>query len=210
MENDMAIAILGTGNMAKCLAGLLARAGYDVVLGSRDPEKAAEVATPLGPKVRALGVVIILAVPFAAAHETIAEAGGLAGKTVIDITNPLTVDYQDMTIGPTTSAAEEIRKLAPRATIVKAFNTLFAQLLQSHGKIGGHPATVFIAGDNKEANATVKEIVVKIDLTPLQTGGLKLARCLAPVALLNISLGYGRGFGTYIAPAWIFGSAKPA
>jgi predicted dinucleotide-binding enzyme len=214
----MSISILGTGNMAKGLAGLFARAGYDVVLGSRHPEGAVDVAKSIGSKVRALGVraaadasdLIVLAVPFGVASDTIDAAGGLAGKTIIDITNPLTADYQDLTIGHTTSAAEEIQRIAPGATVVKAFNTLFAQLLVSHGRIGGVPATVFIAGDDKSSNKAVEEIVVKVGLTPLQTGGLKVARYLEPVAGLNISLGYACGFGTNIAPAWIFGSTKPA
>jgi 8-hydroxy-5-deazaflavin:NADPH oxidoreductase len=209
-ENTMNIAILGTGNMAQGLASNLAKAGYAVILGSRDAAKAKDVAKTIGGKVSADSVkaaaaksdVVILAVPYAAVAATIAEAGGLAGKTVIDITNPLTADYSGLTIGHTTSAAEEIQKLAPNAKVVKAFNTIFASVLQADGKAAGTPATVFIAGDDAEANKAVGDLAAKIGFVPLQTGKLAAARYLEPVAGLNIALGYGLGHGTDIAPAW--------
>lgn len=205
----MDIAILGTGNMAQGLAGLFAKAGYAVTLGSRDAAKGAAAAKSLG--VAAASVkdaaakadVVVLAVPFSAASETIAAAGGLAGKILVDISNPLTADYMDLTIGHSTSAAEEIQKLAPQAKVVKAFNTVFASLLQSGGKVSGEAATVFIAGDDEAANAQVAEIAGKSGFRALQTGALKVARYIEPVAGLNIVLAYGKGHGTAIAPAWL-------
>jgi 8-hydroxy-5-deazaflavin:NADPH oxidoreductase len=206
----MNITIIGTGNMAQGLASNLSKAGYTVVLGSRDAAKAKDLAKSIGGKTSADTVkaaaaksdIIVLAVPFSAAAATIAEAGGLAGKTVIDITNPLTADYSGLTIGHTTSAAEEIQKLAPKAAVVKAFNTIFASVLQANGKAAGKPATVFIAGDDAEANKAVADLAAKIGFVPLQTGKLAAARYLEPVAGLNIALGYGLGHGTDIAPAW--------
>ncbi len=214
----MSIAILGSGNMAKGLAGLFANAGYEVILGSRDPSKARTAVASLGAKVRATDVesaaassdLVVLAVPFDAVAATIAAAGGLAGKTLVDITNPLTADYQGLTIGHTTSAAEEIQRLAPRAKVVKAFNTLFAQVLLRGGKVGDVASTVFIAGDDKAANTSVEDVVRKSGLAPIQTGGLALARYLEPLAGLNIVLGYMRGLGTDIAPTWNFGAVKAA
>lgn len=210
----MSIAILGSGNMARGLAGLFANAGYEVILGSRDPSKAQAAVASLGARVRAADVktaaassdLVVLAVPFDAAAATIAVAGGLAGKTLIDITNPLTADYQGLTIGHTTSAAEEIQKLAPQAKVVKAFNTLFAQVLQSGGKVGGVASSVFIAGDDEAANKSVEAVARKAGMAPVQTGGLELARYLEPLAGLNIALGYARGLGTDIAPTWNFGA----
>jgi NADPH-dependent F420 reductase len=208
----MNITILGTGNMAQGLASVLSRAGYDVFLGSRDASRAKELAATIGSSVGADSVkgaaeksgVVVLAVPFDAAAETIAAAGGLAGKTVVDISNPLTADYMGLTIGHSTSAAEEIQKLAPEAHVVKAFNTIFASLLKSGGKVGTSPATVFVAGDNDAANAAVEAIASKAGFKVLQSGGLKVARYLEPVAGLNIVLGYGKGHGTDIAPTWLF------
>jgi len=206
----MSITIIGAGNMAKGLAGLFAAAGYDVVLGVRDVAKGKEIAAKLGDKVSAYEItsavaksdIVVLAVPYAAASGVIAAAGSLAGKVLVDITNPLTPDYAGLTIGHETSAAEEIQKLAPEARVVKAFNTLFAQVLQGGGKVAGVGATVFIAGDDEAANDDVAEIVAKAGLKPLKTGGLSLARYIEPAGGLNVALGYGRGLGTAIAPTW--------
>jgi NADPH-dependent F420 reductase len=206
----MSIAIIGTGNMAKGLGGLFSSAGYQVVIGARNTSKGLELAASLGGKIETFDIkgaaakadVVVLAIPYDAAAAVLASIGNLSGKVVIDITNPLTPDYMGLTIGHQTSAAEEIQKLAPGAYVVKAFNTLFAQVLQGGGKVAGTGATVFIAGDNEAANEKVAEIAAKSGLKPLKTGGLVRARYLEPVAGLNIALGYGCGLGTGIAPAW--------
>lgn len=206
----MTIAIIGTGNMAKGLAGVFSKAGYSVTLGSRDVAKASEAARELGGTVSATDIasaagnaeIVVLAVPFDAVSDVITAAGGLGGKTVIDITNPLTADYAGLTIGHSTSAGEEIQKLAPKAKVVKAFNTIFASVLQAGGKVGDKPATVFIAGDEQSAIDAVEAVVAKSGFIPVQVGGLSIARYLEPIAGLNIQLGYMRGLGTDIAPAW--------
>ena len=214
----MSIAILGAGNMAKGLAALFAKAGYKVVVGARDRAKAEAAAAAAGRGARGDTLagaaqssdVVVLAVPFAAAAEALAAAGDLSGKTVIDIANPLTADYMGLTIGHTTSAGEEIQKLAPKAKVVKAFNTIFAQVLANGGKAAGRPATVFIAGDDASANSAVEAIARKAGFDVVQTGGLKLSRYLEPLAGLNIALGYGRGLGTDIAPTWSVAPARAA
>jgi NADPH-dependent F420 reductase len=214
----MSIAILGAGNMAKGLATLFAKAGYKVVVGARDLSKAQAAAASAGHGARgdSIGAAaksadfVVLAVPFAAAAETLAAAGDLSGKAIIDITNPLTADYMGLTIGHSTSAGEEIQKLAPKAKVVKAFNTIFAQVLANGGKAAGRAATVFIAGDDASANNAVEAIARKAGFDVVQTGGLKLARYLEPLAGLNVALGYGRGLGTDIAPTWNVGAAKAA
>jgi predicted dinucleotide-binding enzyme len=214
----MSIAILGAGNMAKGLAGLFAKAGYKVVIGARDVAKAQALAASVGHDARGDAIaaaaksaeVIVLAVPFDAAAATLAAAGDVAGKTIVDISNPLTADYMGLTIGHTTSAGEEIQKLAPKAKVVKAFNTIFAQVLQKGGKAAGRPTTVFVAGDDASANGAVEVIARKAGFDVVQTGGLKLARYLEPLAGLNIALGYARGLGTDIAPTWNVGAAKAA
>ena len=214
-ETRMTIAILGTGNMAQGLAKVFAAAGETVVLGSRDAAKAAATAGGLGAGVSGaeLGAaaaradIVVLAVPYGAAAETIAAAGGLAGKTVIDISNPLTPDFAGLTIGHTTSAAEEIQRLAPEARVVKAFNTIFAAVLQAGGRVGGAPATVFLAGDDADAVGTVAALAAAAGFRPLEVGGLALARYLEPLGGLNVALGYGRGLGTDIAPTWQIGAA---
>ncbi len=214
----MSIAILGAGAMAKGLAALFAKAGYKVVIGARDVAKAQALAAATGHDARGEAIAaaaksadfIVLAVPFAAAAETLAAAGDLSGKAIIDITNPLTPDYMGLTIGHTTSAGEEIQKLAPKAKVVKAFNTIFAQVLQNGGKAAGRTTTVFVAGDDAAANNSVETIARKAGFDVVQTGGLTLARYLEPLAGLNIVLAYARGLGADIAPTWNVGAAKAA
>lgn len=206
----MNISIFGTGNMAGGLASLFAKAGHSVTLASRDPAKAQAAAAGLDNGIKAgsfadaadTAEVVVLAVPYEAAADVIAAAGGLAGKVVIDITNPLTADFSGLSIGHTTSAAEEIQKLAPAAKVVKAFNTVFASVLQNGGKAAGKQVTVFVAGDDADARNTVAALAQNAGLKSIQTGGLASARYLEPVAGLNIALGYGLGHGTDIAPAW--------
>ena len=206
----MNISIFGTGNMASGLAVILAKAGNSVTLASRDVAKARNVAAELGNNIAAgsfadaadTADTIILAVPYEAAADVIAAAGGLAGKIVIDITNPLTADFSGLTIGHSTSAAEEIQKTAPSAKVVKAFNTIFASVLQNGGKAAGKPATVFVASDDAEARNSVAALATGAGFVVVEAGGLASARYLEPVAGLNIALGFGLGHGTDIAPSW--------
>lgn len=206
----MNISILGTGNMASGLAVLFAKAGHNVTVASRDPSKARSVTDGLGHDIQASDLasaaatagIVVLAVPYEAAEEVIKAAGSLAGKVVVDITNPMTADFSGLTVGHTTSAAEEIQKLAPAAKVVKAFNTVFASVLQNGGKIAGQPVTVFIAGDDTQARSQVAALAGSAGLKTLETGALASARYLEPLAGLNIALGYGLGLGTDIAPTW--------
>jgi NADPH-dependent F420 reductase len=206
----MNISILGTGNMATGLAMLFAKAGHTVTLGSRDADKAKAVASKIGTGSAGAALadaagtadLVVLAVPFDAVAEVISAAGDLTGKTLVDITNPMTADYSALTIGHTTSAAEEIQKLAPGAKIVKAFNTVFASVLQAGGKAAGRPVTVFVASDDADARKVVSDLAKSAGLVPLETGGLASARYLEPLAGLNIALAYGLGLGTDIAPTW--------
>jgi predicted dinucleotide-binding enzyme len=192
---------------------VLADANVAVTFGTRDAAKGEQAAAAIGKGVRVASVreaaaradVVVLAVPYAQAANAIREAGGLADKIVVDITNPPTADYMGLTIGHTTSAAEEIQKLVPRAKVVKAFNTVFAQVLAAGSRIGGKPVSVFIAGDDEAATKAVGDIVARAGFEAVQVGALKFARYLEPLGGLNIVLGYGRGFGTAIAPTWLRG-----
>ena len=215
-EATMTIAIIGTGNMASGLARRLARAGQDVVLGSRDPAKAAALAATLGDHVQSGGIaavmhmadVAVMAVPFDAVPEVLASAGDFAGKILVDITNPITPDYMALTIGHTTSAAEEIQKLAVGAVVVKAFNTVFADILSTE-EVGGPTTQVFIAADDREAASQVALLVRAIGFEPVQAGPLANARYLEPVGELNIQMGYALGHGTLTAPSWIRLASQP-
>ena len=148
--------------------------------------------------------VIILATPYAEAANALSTLGNLKGAVIVDITNPLTPDYMGLTLGHSSSASEEISKAAPGAHLVKAFNTLFAQVLDQGAKLAdGTKASVFFAGDNEVAKQLVKQLAVSMGFQAIDAGGLKNARYLEPLAGLNIYFGYGASKGTGIAPTWV-------
>jgi predicted dinucleotide-binding enzyme len=210
-SEHMNITILGAGNMGSALARQLSRAGHKVRIATRSPEKgrAAVAASPgavVTPPSQALGdaEVVIVATGYADAVPALRSLGSLAGRIVIDITNPLTPDFSGLTVGHDTSAAEEIAKAFPEAEVVKAFNTVFAQVLADGPAFSnGQTAPVFVAADSERAKEKTKAIVQSIGFKPVDAGPLRHARYLEPLAALNIYLGYGAGHGTAIAPTWI-------
>ena len=207
----MNILILGAGNMGAAFAKQLSRAGHQVTVTARNLEKAQAVAAA-NPGAKAVATanaaaafdVIVLATGYADAVPALQSLGSLSGKVVIDITNPLTADYMGLTLGHSTSAAEEIAKAVPGAQVVKAFNTLFAQVLAEGADFGkGQTASVFVASDSERAKQTAKALADSMGFATIDAGGLKNARYLEPLAGLNIYLGYGAGLGTSIAPTWL-------
>jgi predicted dinucleotide-binding enzyme len=138
--------------------------------------------------------VIVLAVPFSAVPDVARAIETVAGgKTVIDATNALTPNFE-LAVGFTTSGAEELQKLLPRAHVVKAFNTVFAQHM-STGKVNGEQLTAFVAGDNEAARNIVLALARAIGFDPVDTGPLKNARSLEALAPLNIQLSWVLGHG---------------
>ena len=205
----MNITIVGTGNMGKALAARFAKAGHRLTIVSRDPAHAASLAAAVGAQAASDSTavrdaeVVVAATPYEEAVPALRKLGNLAGKVVVDITNPLTADYMGLTIGHSSSAAEEIAKALPGAEVVKAFNTVFAQVLQEGGDFGrGNTVQVFYAGDSVRAKQVVEALIKSIGFAAIDAGPLKNARYLEPVAGLNIYFGYGAGKGTNIAPAW--------
>lgn len=207
----MNITIIGAGNMSAGLVKQFANAGHQIRVTSRDAAKAQALASgyrnvTATSAADALGSsdVVVVATGYADAVPALRSLGDLKGKIVIDITNPLTADYMGLTIGHTTSAAEEIACAIPGAEVVKAFNTVFAQVLANGPKLnGGEQVPVFFATDSMRARETVKALIDSISFKPVDAGGLKNARYLEPLAGLNIYFGYGAGMGTSVVPAWI-------
>jgi 8-hydroxy-5-deazaflavin:NADPH oxidoreductase len=206
----MNVTIIGTGNMGSAFARQLSSAGHVVRVTGRDAAKAAGLARQHR-GVEAVDIsrareadVIILATPYESAAAALAAVGDVQGKVVVDITNPLTADFMGLTIGHTTSAAEEIARAVPGAVVVKAFNTVFAQVLAEGADLGtGSKVPVFVASDDARAKETAAALARSIGFDVIDAGGLKNARYLEPVGGLNIYLGYGAGLGTAIAPTWI-------
>jgi predicted dinucleotide-binding enzyme len=207
----MKITVIGAGNMGAAFVKQLTCAGHQVSVTARDGAKAARVAAanPGAVAVATAGSAktadaVVLATAYADAVGALKSVGDLQGKVVIDITNPLTPDYMGLTLGHTTSAAEEIAKAVPGADVVKAFNTVFAQVLAEGADFGaGQKVTVFYAGDSERAKQTASALAESMGFKTVDAGGLKNARYLEPLAGLNIYLGYGAGLGTSIAPTWI-------
>jgi predicted dinucleotide-binding enzyme len=206
----MKVLVIGAGNMGSGFVKQLTAAGHQVNVTARDSAKAQALAQQFGAKaVAAAGAadgveVIVLATPYEQAPAALRSVGDVAGKAVIDITNPLTPDYMGLTLGHSTSAAEEIAKAVPGAEVVKGFNTLFAQVLAGGSDFGGgQKATVFVASDSERAKQTARALAESMGFQVMDAGGLKNARYLEPVAGLNIYFGYGAGLGTDAAPEWI-------
>jgi predicted dinucleotide-binding enzyme len=207
----MKIIVIGAGNMGAAFVKQLSQAGHQVSVTARDAAKAAQVAAanPGAKAVSAAGAAegvdaVVLASGYGDAVAALQGVGNLTGKVVVDITNPLTADYMGLTLGHTTSAAEEIAKAVPGAEVVKAFNTVFAQVLGEGAGFGnGRQVEVFVASDSERAKQTARTIAESIGFAVVDAGPLKNARYLEPVAGLNIYLGYGAGLGTGIAPVWI-------
>ena len=207
----MNVTVIGAGNMGSAFVKQLVRAGHQVSVASRDGVKAAQVASanPGAKAVPTSGAaagadVVVLATGYGDAAGALQAVGDLEGKVVVDITNPLTADYMGLTLGHSTSAAEEIAKAVPGAEVVKGFNTLFAQVLAEGADFGnGRKVPVFVASDSARAKQAASALAESLGFDVVDAGGLKNARYLEPLAGLNIYLGYGAGLGTAIAPTWI-------
>ncbi len=183
------VGIVGSGNVGSALARGLRRGGSEVRVAGRD--KAAIRATA------AWADVVLLAVPFGALDDVVGNAGAsLAAKTVVDVTNALDANM-NLALGFTTSGAEELQRKLPSAHVVKAFNTVFAQHMDT-GRLGDQQLTTFVAGDDAGAKSTVIELARGIGFDAVDAGPLKNARLLEPLGFLNIQLGYVLGMGTQI------------
>ncbi|MEI6429240.1 MAG: NADPH-dependent F420 reductase [Pseudanabaena sp. ELA607] len=196
----MKIAILGFGNVGKKFVHLFSKAGHEIIIGLRSIsnlespypcatfKEAAEVAD-----------VVAIAIPFTACVDVLPELAEVTReKVVIDSTNPLNADWSPKLLGEENSASEEISRMLPEAYIVKAFNTIFADVMDKPMK-NGQAITAFIAGDNEEAKQKVISLACDIGYKPIDTGLLYTSRYLESMAHLNIQIAVGQGGGTNAA-----------
>ncbi|MFI5914123.1 NADPH-dependent F420 reductase [Dactylosporangium sp. NPDC051541] len=186
------ISIIGVGNMARAIGVRAIAGGLAVEVIGRDPAKAEALAAALGDGATTgtfgaapAGDIVILAVLNAAAVPVVTRYGNaLAGKVIIDITNPVNADATGLVTPDGTSTAQEIAKAAPAsAPVVKAFNTIFGQSLAP-----GRTPDVLFAGDDHQAKARVSAFIDNLGLRPLDAGGLEMAHWLEGAALLMINL----------------------
>ncbi|MFC7359841.1 NADPH-dependent F420 reductase [Nocardioides astragali] len=172
------ISILGTGNMGQAIAAIAAQGGHSVQqLGENDLD------TPV------TGDIVVLAVPYPAVSNVIAQRGDqLAGKIVVDITNPLNFETFDSLVVPAdSSAAAVIAEALPSSRVLKAFNTTFAGTLAA-GTVGPLTTTVLIAGDDTDAKSTLAGVLTSGGIDAIDAGALKRARELEAVGFLQLTL----------------------
>ena len=210
----MQATVIGAGNMGRGIGHRLVAGGHSVVVVDRDPEEAGELAEELrgvaegdatveaaGPGAELRGEVVILAVYYPGSLEIAGELGEeLAGKIVVDISNPLNQTFDGLATAPGTSAAEELAAALPAgARVVKAFNTTFSGTLVE-GQFAGQPLDVFLAGDDEGAKETVAQLVRDGGLRAIDTGPLERARQLEGLGFLHITLQQplGTGFGSAV------------
>jgi predicted dinucleotide-binding enzyme len=186
------ISIIGLGGMGRAIGARAVEAGHAVEVIGRDAAKAEDLAAELGGGATAgtfgavpAGDIVILAVPNAGAVPVVARYGdALAGKVIVDITNPMKADASGLTTSDGTSAAQEIARAAPAsAHVVKAFNTVFGHIMAP-----GRPLDVLFAGDDARAKASVSAFIKSLGLRPLDAGGLAMAHWLEGTGLLMVSL----------------------
>lgn len=200
------ISILGTGRMATTLARCWLDKGNQVTLGSRNPDQVRGKLGALGEQVKVLDFasacagaeVVVLAIPWAAAGEVIAAAGDLAGKIIIDTTNPWSPESDALTVPGETSGAEEIARLARGAHVVKALNGIFWKNLRDP-TFSGLPASMFYCGDDDSSKSTVAQLALQMNFDPIDCGPLPRARILESIGLLWARLAFEQGMGTDIA-----------
>ena len=167
----MKIGVLGGGNVGGSLAATWQAAGHEVTVSERGT-----VAS-----VAAGADVVVLAVPAPAAAEVLAAAGDLRGKVLVDATNNLGG-------GPDGTA---IAALAPGVSVVKAFNTVFAQFF--HQVRPERPASLVYCGDAAEAKATVASLIADAGFEPVDAGGSDQTAGIEAFARLVIGIAYRQG-----------------
>ncbi len=177
------ISIIGTGNMGGAIAGVAGKAGADVQLVSRGYHELT-------------GDIVVLAVPYPAVDDVIAHYGAqLAGKIVVDITNPLDfATFDGLVVPADASAASVIAEKLPQSKVLKAFNTNFAATLAS-GVVGEQPTTVLVAGDDQDAKDALLAVVRAGGLRGQDAGSLKRARELEAIGFLQLTLAVGEKLG---------------
>ena len=186
------ISIIGTGNMARAIGTLAVAGGNAVEVVGRDQSKAADLAKALGGSATTgefgaipAGDIVIVALRYANVVPVVAQYGdALAGKVIIDISNPFNSAADGLAIPDGTSIAQDVAKAAPAsASVVKAFNTVFGHVLKE-----GRTLDVFFAGDDAQAKADVSEFIASLGLRPLDVGGLNMAHWLEGTGLVLMGL----------------------
>ncbi len=200
----MDIAIIGAGNVGAALAKGWAKKGHNLYIGVRHPDDAkyAALKSQLGAQAKFVtpaeaakaASVILLATPWGQTEQAVKSLGPVSGKIIIDATNPLKPDLSGLTHNGDTSAAETIQSWVPDAKVIKAFNTVGANIMEKP-EVRGYKAMMYFCGNDSQARQTVKKLISDIGFEPVEAGDLKEARLLEPLAMLWIKSAYAFGMG---------------
>jgi NADPH-dependent F420 reductase len=204
----MHIAVIGIGMVGGTLGRRWAQLGHEVVFGVREPssQKVGQLLAESGANARAAAVgeaaasadVVVLATPWSGTRDAVRSAGDLAGKVVLDCTNPLKPDFSGLAVGNDTSAAEQVAAWAPGAKVVKVFNTTGFKNMENP-LYGDERATMFFCGDDAGAKQVAARLAEELDFDAVDAGPLAEARSLEHLALLWIHLAYVQKMGPGIA-----------
>ena len=203
------IGVLGTGRMGVRLAAMFARAGRSVVLGSRDPRRAEQVVRELaiphlsaGSYEQTVAAEAVLPALFIrdGAFEILGRfSAELAGKLLIDISNPYNDDYSDFILPWDTSAAEELQRLLPASKVVGTFKNVFSAVFDDPLFLGT-PSDVFMVGDDEGAKEAFLRLAEGTPFRYLDAGGLINARAIERMTMITGAL--GRRLGSYPRMNW--------
>jgi predicted dinucleotide-binding enzyme len=200
----MKIAMIGTGRVGAVLGRRWARGGHQVVFGSRRPDAddvkglvasaGATASAALPAEAAADADVVALATPGDVAVRAASALGDLAGKVLIDATNPILPALAGLSVGTDDSAAERIARAVPGARVVKAFNTTGSGNMDDPVYEAGRLA-MFLCGDDAEAKGIATGLAEALGFEVVDCGPLESARWLEPMAMLWVTLAYGLGNG---------------
>jgi 8-hydroxy-5-deazaflavin:NADPH oxidoreductase len=201
----MNIGIIGSGQVGQKLAGDLVKLGHSVIVGTRDTAKLAEFsAQNLGVKLGSnadaakFGEMVLLATGWGGTQNALELAGAenLAGKTVVDITNPL--DFSSgkpaLALGWNTSAGELVQSWLPDSHVVKALNIVTAHAMLNPTAYIGHEPDMFIAGNNADAKKTVQTFLEGVGWGIVDLGDITQSRLIEPLAMIWIQYGFNSGW----------------
>lgn len=203
----MKIGILGSGVVGQALGSGFAAQGHDVMMGTREPqsEKVTAWLERAGPhasagtfaEAAAFAELAVLATLWSGTESALRLAGpaNLAGKIVIDATNPLVYSQHGpptLALGHTDSGGEQVQRWLPGARVVKAFNIIGNAHMVNPSFPGG-PPDMFICGDDAAAKRGVEEICMAFGWPVIDIGGLEGARLLEPLAILWVTYGARSG-----------------
>ena len=197
----MKIAIIGAGNVGSTLGEGWRAVGHTITYGVPQPEdskylslKAHSTVTSTPEAVKD-SEIVVLATPWSKTQEAILQIGeALEGKVLVDCTNPLKPDLSGLSVGHITSGAEQIAQWAPKAKVVKAFNTTGFNIM-TDPVLEGRKTVMFVASDDAAARKQVAELATELGFDAVEVGELATARLLEPFALLWISMAYRYGLG---------------